>query len=87
VLYNDIKMKTDTLFYTFFKKFPSLFFELIERSAEDAQHYQFYVPEMKQAAFRMDGVFLPQEDTDHNPIYFVEVQFQKDPWFYARMLC
>ena len=78
-------MKTDTLFFTILKKFPFLFFELIGRSAEDAQRYQFYAPEVKQAAFRLDGLFLPQEDIDQNPIYFVEVQFQKDAWFYARL--
>jgi len=78
-------MRTDTLFFTIFKKFPFLFFELIGRSAEDAQRYQFYSLELKQAAFRLDGLFLPQEDIDENPIYFVEVQFQKDAWFYARL--
>ena len=78
-------MRTDILFFTIFKKFPFLFFELIGRSAEDAQRYQFYAPEVKQAAFRLDGLFLPQEDIDQNSILFVEVQFQKDAWFYARL--
>jgi len=35
-------------------------------------------------SFRIDGVFLPQNVAV--PIYFVEVQFQKDVGFYSRFL-
>jgi predicted transposase/invertase (TIGR01784 family) len=38
--------------------------------------------EVKQLSFRLDGVFLP--DTPNQPIYFLEVQFQKDNNFYSR---
>jgi predicted transposase/invertase (TIGR01784 family) len=38
--------------------------------------------EVKQLAFRIDGVFLPQKP--ELPIYFVEVQFQRDTKFYSR---
>ena len=38
--------------------------------------------EVKALGFRIDGVFLPR--TTEVPIYFVEVQFQKDVGFYAR---
>jgi predicted transposase/invertase (TIGR01784 family) len=40
--------------------------------------------ELKQTAFRIDGVFLPVPNLRERPIYFLEVQFQKDPEFYAR---
>lgn len=39
--------------------------------------------EIKQTAFRIDGVFLPTQV--QNPIYFVEVQFQPDPEIYYRL--
>lgn len=42
---------------------------------------------MKQTAFRIDGVFLPIPNQKKLPIYFLEVQFQKDPEFYARFFC
>lgn len=43
--------------------------------------------ELKQTAFRIDGVFLPVPNLREHPIYFLEVQFQKDPEFYARFFC
>ena len=47
--------------------------------------YQFISVEIKQTAFRIDGIFKPI-DTDQNlPIIFVEVQFQPDPDFYGRL--
>lgn len=77
-------MKTDSIFYRLFQEFPSIFFELINNPPETANSYQFSSVEIKQTAFRIDGVFLPiQED---NPIYFVEVQFQSDTELYSRLL-
>ena len=38
--------------------------------------------EIKQTAFRIDGIFLPSRPAQ--PVYFAEVQFQEDPQFYAR---
>ncbi len=40
--------------------------------------------EVKQLAFRLDGVFLPQPDSHDQRVWFVEVQYQKDPYFYHR---
>ena len=40
--------------------------------------------EVKQTAFRIDGVFLPKQNLQ-NPIYFVEVQFQGDTKIYYRL--
>ena len=77
-------MKTDTIFYRLFQTFPSLFFELIDHLPQEAQSYQFASVEVKQLAFRIDGIFLPTENLPEKPIYFVEVQFQSDPQFYSR---
>ena len=78
-------MKTDTLFYQLFQEFPSIFFELIGQSSTQADDYQFASIELKQVAFRLDGLFLPPIDKPSLPIYFVEVQFQKDETFYYRL--
>ncbi|ACK67421.1 conserved hypothetical protein [Rippkaea orientalis PCC 8801] len=75
-------MKTDTIFYRLFQSFSEFFFELINQSSEQANAYQFSSVEVKQLAFRIDGVFLPK--TEAQPIYFLEVQFQKDHNFYGR---
>ncbi len=77
-------MKTDTIFYQLFQTFPSLLFELIGQSPIEAQGYQFSSREIKELAFRVDGVFLPAANSTHQPIYFVEVQFQPKSDFYWR---
>ncbi len=78
-------MKTDTLFYSLFQASPSIFFELIGQPETDANSYQFTSIELKQQAFRLDGVFLPKLNNPNQPIYFLEVQFQKDKIFYQRV--
>jgi predicted transposase/invertase (TIGR01784 family) len=75
-------VKTDTLFYQLFQAFPSIFFEPIGRSSADARSYQFSSIELKQVAFRIDGLFLPPDDAPNQPIYFVEVQFQKAGFYH-----
>ncbi|MFQ3585053.1 MAG: DUF2887 domain-containing protein [Cyanobacteriota bacterium] len=40
--------------------------------------------EIKETAFRLDGIFLPSQR--EIPLYFVEVQFQPDPSLYFRLL-
>ncbi len=76
-------MKTDHIFYRIFKDLPETFFELWEGSPEKVNNYRFDSVELKQTAFRIDGVFLP---TDlEQPIYFTEVQFQKDSSLYIRL--
>ena len=77
-------MKTDGIFYRLFQSFPSIFFELINQPPQLALSYQFSSVEVKQLAFRIDGVFLPQTDAPELPIKWAEVQFQPDPKFYAR---
>ncbi len=77
-------MKTDSIFYQLFQNFPSIFFELIGESATTGNAYKFSSVEIKQTAFRIDGLFLPSIDSCDQPIYFVEVQFQSDSRFYSR---
>jgi predicted transposase/invertase (TIGR01784 family) len=77
-------MKTDTIFYQLFQSFPSIFFELIQLPITEANNYRFDSVEVKQLSFRLDGVFLPQNNHPQTPIYFCEVQFQEDEAFYRR---
>jgi len=73
-------MRTDTIFYQLFLTFHSLLFELLGQPEETANSYKFASIEVKEKAFRFDGIFMP-ESVDR-PIYFVEVQFQTTPEFY-----
>ncbi len=77
-------MKTDTLFYQLFQSFHTLLFELIDRPIADAEGYQFTTAEIKEKAFRFDGIFIPT--TDDKPIFFIEVQFQPKNDFYWEYL-
>jgi predicted transposase/invertase (TIGR01784 family) len=78
-------MKTDSLFYRLFQTLPQLLFDLIAQPAVDATRYHFASVELKQTAFRLDGVFQPPEDQPEWPLFFVEVQFQLDPELYSRL--
>jgi predicted transposase/invertase (TIGR01784 family) len=77
-------VKTDILFAEIFKEFPSVFFEFIGKPETKSDTYSFTSPEIKQKAFRLDGVFAPTEEVAEVPIYFVEIQFYKDEEFYER---
>ncbi len=78
-------MRTDTIFYQLFQTLPGILFELIGQSATEAEAYQFASVEIKELAFRFDGLFLPLADFPEQPIYFVEVQFQPKTDFYWRL--
>ncbi|ABA23870.1 conserved hypothetical protein [Trichormus variabilis ATCC 29413] len=78
-------MKTDTIFYSLFQAFPNIFFELINQSPQEASIYEFTSREVKQLAFRLDGLFLPKINDSTKPFYIVEVQFQPDDDFYYRL--
>ncbi len=78
-------MKTDSIFYRLFQEFPGIFFELIGSSPDEAIGYEFTSCEVKQLAFRMDGLFLPTTEEVNQPFYLVEVQFQPDEMFYYRL--
>jgi hypothetical protein len=51
---------------------------------EMAQGYQFSSAEIKELAFRFDGIFLP--DTTDKFIWFMEVQFHKVEQFYRQFI-
>jgi predicted transposase/invertase (TIGR01784 family) len=78
-------VKTDILFAEIFKEFPSIFFEFIGKPETNVNNYLFTSPEIKQRAFRLDGVFSPSPELDNEPLYFVEIQFYKDGEFYDRL--
>jgi predicted transposase/invertase (TIGR01784 family) len=77
-------MKTDSLFYKLFNYAPNLLFELVDLHVTDTTGYQFRSEEIKQTAFRIDGLFVPATDNHEQPLVFVEVQFQGDENFYSR---
>ncbi len=77
-------MRTDAIFYQLFKRFPSFLFTLLETPPPQAKDYRFESIEIKETAFRIDGVFLPPETASPKIIYFAEVQFQSDEALYHR---
>lgn len=78
-------VKTDSLFYLLFQTAPAIFFDLIGQSTVASLGYRFSSVELKQTAFPIDRVFLPPEDVLDQPIYLIEVQFQKDERLYRRL--
>jgi predicted transposase/invertase (TIGR01784 family) len=77
-------VKTDSLFYRIFQRWPELVLELAEIETSQASRYVFRSEEIKQTAFRIDGVLAPPEDSDA-PWVFVEIQFQPDDSLYRRL--
>ncbi|MEH1815296.1 MAG: DUF2887 domain-containing protein [Nostoc sp.] len=77
-------MRRDSIFYKLFKQFPGLLFELVDEPPPEAQNYQFESVEVKETAFRIDGVFLPPANAVSKTVFFAEVQFQKDEDLYHR---
>jgi predicted transposase/invertase (TIGR01784 family) len=57
--------------------------ELLGEDPASIASYQFTSVEVKEKAFRFDGVFLPQ--SEDKTIWFVEVQFQKVNEFYSQL--
>jgi predicted transposase/invertase (TIGR01784 family) len=77
-------MRRDSIFYKLFKQRPELLFELIEQSVPDADRDRFDSVEVKETAFRIDGVFLPPDDAESKVVFFSEVQLQKKENLYKR---
>jgi predicted transposase/invertase (TIGR01784 family) len=77
-------MKQDTIFYKLSKRSPTLLFELLANFPPQAADYRFDSVEVKETAFRADGVFLPP-DPEGN-VYFGEVQQAKDNLLYERLM-
>ena len=84
-LTGGLAVKTDSLFYQLFLRFPGIFFELAGASSLTAAGYRFSSIEVKEIAFRLDGVFLPPVGASEQPIWLAEVQFQPDNLFYSRL--
>ena len=77
-------MKTDTLFYRLFQRAPKLVLELLGLNyASDS--YCFSSEELKQTAFRIDGLLKPLITDPEQPLIFIEVQYQPDHDFYGRL--
>ncbi|HEY9706156.1 MAG TPA: Rpn family recombination-promoting nuclease/putative transposase [Allocoleopsis sp.] len=79
-------MKTDSIFYQLFQTLPSLLFELLDSPTERAENYEFISVELKELSKTIDGLFNPIINNPDYPIYFVEVQFQKDNTLYDRLM-
>jgi predicted transposase/invertase (TIGR01784 family) len=77
-------MRTDTLFYQLLKNFRSLLFELTEQPIPSANDYEFVSVEVKEKAFRFDGIFLPK--AADNLIIFTEIQSQRKNNFYSAFM-
>ncbi len=77
-------MRTDTIFYQLFLNFHFLLFELLGQPIENAKGYRFTSEEVKEKAFRFDGIFMPE--SRDKIMYLVEVQFQDKPDFYWELL-
>jgi predicted transposase/invertase (TIGR01784 family) len=77
-------MKTDSLFYRLLKAQPTLAFELAGLEVPEPGRYDFISQEIKQTAFRLDGIANPPADRPDAPRGYVEVQFQPDEGFYLR---
>jgi predicted transposase/invertase (TIGR01784 family) len=71
-------------FYQIFLTFHTLLFEILGEPTENARDYKFTSVEVKEKAFRFDGIFMA--DSVEKPIYFVEVQFQQKPDFYWELI-
>lgn len=68
-------MKTDSLFYRLFQAMPALALELAGLTVSERAAYQFRSEEIKQTAFRLDGVLMPTAEVREAPVVFVEVQY------------
>ena len=77
-------MKTDTLFYEIFQMQPRLLLELMGQEGDNIGEYDFRSVEIKQTAQRIDGVLIPKSERLGGPVYFSEIQFQKDVQIYHR---
>ncbi len=75
-------METDSFFYQLFSQLPQTLFEMLGLPAARANAYRFDSVELKKS-LRIDGLFLPNKRK--LPLFFVEVQFQRLPKFYANL--
>ena len=76
-------MKTDSLLYRLFQDWPELVLELADLDPT-LSGYVLHAAEVKQTAFRLDGVLTPPPEQPDWPLVFIEAQLQPDPDFHAR---
>jgi predicted transposase/invertase (TIGR01784 family) len=77
-------MRRDSIFYQLFRQFPPLLFDLLPTTPANSDRYIFESIEVKETAFRIDGVFIPPDSS--GIVYFCEVQFQLDNLLYERLV-
>ena len=70
----DMPMNTDTPFYRLFQERPATVFELAGLPVPENPAYRLHAEEVKQTAFRLDGVLQPEPGRDDLPLIFVETQ-------------
>jgi predicted transposase/invertase (TIGR01784 family) len=75
-------MEADLFFYQLLKQLPETLFALLGKPLAQAAHYRFDSLEIKKS-YRIDGVQVP--DRADLPVYFVEVQFRREPTLYANL--
>jgi len=85
-VYTVGSMHTDKLFYRLFRERPATVFELAGLSVPADADYRLHAEEIKETAFRLDGVLVPGESRPDLPLVFTESQFYLDSTFYARWL-
>jgi predicted transposase/invertase (TIGR01784 family) len=78
-------VKTDSIFFRIFQTYLGILFELLGAPSELGDCYEFQSVEVKQTAFRIDGVFVPRPDAPDQTVILAEVQFQSDEYLYDRM--
>ena len=59
-------MRTDSIFYKILETLPDTLFALIGESTELAKDYEFKSIEVKELAFRIDGVFISEQPNHPN---------------------
>jgi predicted transposase/invertase (TIGR01784 family) len=77
-------MRRDSIFYKIFERSPEIVFTLIPQPPANTEGYKFESIEVKETAFRIDGVFVPPNPS--GDIIFAEVQFQLDATLDERVL-
>jgi predicted transposase/invertase (TIGR01784 family) len=70
--------------YRLFQGRPKLALELLGLEY-NSESYRFGSEEIKQTAFRLDGLFTPITSDEKQPLIFLEVQYQPDSSFYDRL--
>jgi hypothetical protein len=56
-------MRRDTIFYQLFVQSPTLLFDLIPNPPSNIAGYTFDSVEVKETSFRIDGIFLPPNNS------------------------